>query len=83
MIAAPRVTVVIINWNYGRYIGEAVQSVKQQTYGNLECIIVDNGSTTTALTLSPTLSEDIHNSRCTGSRAISANSADRSSRSIG
>jgi glycosyltransferase involved in cell wall biosynthesis len=44
MIAVPRVSIVIINWNYGRYIAEAIQSVKDQTYENLECIVVDNGS---------------------------------------
>ena len=40
----PRVGIVIINWNYGRYIAEAIQSVKDQTYQNFECIIIDNGS---------------------------------------
>jgi glycosyltransferase involved in cell wall biosynthesis len=44
MIAAPRVSVVIINWNYGRYVAEAIQSVKDQTYKDLDCVIVDNGS---------------------------------------
>jgi glycosyltransferase involved in cell wall biosynthesis len=42
---APKVSVAIINWNYGRFVGEAIQSVKAQTYKNLECIVLDNGST--------------------------------------
>jgi glycosyltransferase involved in cell wall biosynthesis len=41
----PLVSVVIINWNYSRFIGEAIASVKQQDYPNFECLIVDNGST--------------------------------------
>lgn len=41
----PTVSIVIVNYNYGRYITEAVQSVFAQTYANVECIIVDNAST--------------------------------------
>jgi len=33
------------NYNYGRYIGEALDSVWQQTYSNFEVIICDDGST--------------------------------------
>ena len=43
-ITVPRVTVVIINWNYAAFIGQAIQSVKDQTYGNFACVIIDNGS---------------------------------------
>src|SRR5579863_4892344 len=41
----PLVSVVIVNYNYGRYLEEAVASVFGQTYANVECIIVDNAST--------------------------------------
>ena len=41
----PLVSVVIINYNYGRYLEEAVEFVFAQTYSNIECIIVDNAST--------------------------------------
>ena len=41
----PRVSVVVVNYNYGRYLRDAVQSVRRQTYGNIECIVVDNAST--------------------------------------
>jgi len=41
----PVVSVIIVNYNYGRFLDQAVDSVFQQTYPNLECIIVDNAST--------------------------------------
>jgi glycosyltransferase involved in cell wall biosynthesis len=41
----PLVSIVIINLNYGRFIPQAIRSVLAQDYPNLECIIVDNGST--------------------------------------
>jgi glycosyltransferase involved in cell wall biosynthesis len=43
--ALPLVSVVIVNYNYGRFLEDAVESVRGQTYPNVECIIVDNAST--------------------------------------
>lgn len=40
----PRVSVVIINWNYARFVADAIRSVKEQSYQNFECIVIDNGS---------------------------------------
>jgi glycosyltransferase involved in cell wall biosynthesis len=41
----PLVSVIITNYNYGRYLRDAVESVRAQSYPNVECIIVDDAST--------------------------------------
>jgi len=41
----PRVSVVIPCYNYANYLGEALQSVINQTFRELEIIIVNDGST--------------------------------------
>jgi glycosyltransferase involved in cell wall biosynthesis len=43
-VREPLVSVVIINWNYARYVADAIGSVKDQTYRNVECLVIDNGS---------------------------------------
>ena len=47
----PRVSVVVVNYNYGRYLRDAVHSVLQQSYANIECIVVDNASTDDSCTV--------------------------------
>jgi glycosyltransferase involved in cell wall biosynthesis len=44
IVKEPRVSVAIVNWNYQAYVAEAIGSVKQQTYQNFHCVILDNGS---------------------------------------
>jgi glycosyltransferase involved in cell wall biosynthesis len=44
-LSLPWVSVIVINYNYGRFLDAAVNSVFEQTYPNVECIIVDNAST--------------------------------------
>jgi glycosyltransferase involved in cell wall biosynthesis len=41
----PLVSIVIDNYNYGRFVGAAIRSALAQTYGRLEVIVVDDGST--------------------------------------
>ena len=41
----PLVSVVIATYNMGQYINQAVDSILTQTWGNLEVIVVDDGST--------------------------------------
>jgi glycosyltransferase involved in cell wall biosynthesis len=43
--AAPKVSVVIVNYNYAKYLDERIQSFLNQTYQDFELIIIDNGST--------------------------------------
>jgi hypothetical protein len=45
MPAPPLVSVVIVNHNYGRFLAEAWQSVRGQSYPEIECVIVDDAST--------------------------------------
>jgi glycosyltransferase involved in cell wall biosynthesis len=41
----PLVSVLTANYNYARFIGEAIESVQKQTYTNWEMIVCDDGST--------------------------------------
>lgn len=43
--ASPRVSVLMANHNYERYVGSAVRSVLAQTYPSWELLICDDGST--------------------------------------
>jgi glycosyltransferase involved in cell wall biosynthesis len=42
---AALVSILINNYNYERFIGEAIESSLSQTYGNIEILVIDDGST--------------------------------------
>ena len=47
----PFVSVIIVNYNYAAYLEAAVDSVFQQTYDRVECVLLDNGSTDDSATV--------------------------------
>ena len=44
-LQTPLVSIIINNYNYGRFLSEAVNSALSQTYARTEVIVVDDGST--------------------------------------
>lgn len=45
-MSSPKISVVIDNYNYGRYLEQAIRGVLDQDYpGEVECVVSDDGST--------------------------------------
>lgn len=47
----PRVSVIIPNWNGAQHLRECLGSLEQQSFGDFEVVLVDNGSTDDSLSL--------------------------------
>jgi glycosyltransferase involved in cell wall biosynthesis len=41
----PLVSIIVDNFNYGRFLGAAIDSALAQSYSNVEVVVVDDGST--------------------------------------
>ena len=57
---ADLVSIVIPNFNHGKYIGQAIQSVLCQDYPNFEIIVVDDGSTDNSSEVVAQFGEKVH-----------------------
>jgi GT2 family glycosyltransferase len=44
-MSSEQVSVVIVNWNHGRFLGDCLASLLAQTYPRFDVTLVDNGST--------------------------------------
>jgi glycosyltransferase involved in cell wall biosynthesis len=40
----PLVTVIVVSYNHSQYIRENLDSIKNQTYGNIQLIVGDDAS---------------------------------------
>ncbi|NBU73071.1 MAG: glycosyltransferase, partial [Bacteroidetes bacterium] len=56
----PKVSVIITNYNYAQYVAQAINSVLNQTYSNIELIVVNNGSTDNSLEILEEYGNQIH-----------------------
>ncbi len=50
-MVSPKISVIVTNFNYGRYLFECVESIRNQTFKDFELIIVDDASTDGSLGL--------------------------------
>ena len=53
------VTIVVLNYNYEKFVGDAIRSALAQTYASLEVVVVDNGSTDHSLGVIETFSHRV------------------------
>jgi glycosyltransferase involved in cell wall biosynthesis len=44
LVLLPRVNVIVTCFNYGRFVGDALDSIAAQSYQNFDCTIVDDAS---------------------------------------
>ena len=56
----PLISIVITNYNYSNYIGDAIESAINQDFPNKEIIVVDDGSTDDSISVIDRYSNDIN-----------------------
>jgi len=52
---SPKISVIIVNYNGGKWLTRSVQSVVNQSFADFECFIVDNGSEDGSISALPEL----------------------------
>ena len=52
-----KVSVIVPSYNLGMYLGETLKSVKDQSFTDWECIVVDNGSTDNSVSVAQSFAE--------------------------
>ncbi|MCA9860773.1 MAG: glycosyltransferase family 2 protein, partial [Thermomicrobiales bacterium] len=57
---ALRASVLITNYNYGRFVGDAIDSALAQTWPHVQVVVVDDGSTDESRLLLETYGDKIH-----------------------
>ena len=56
----PFVSILINNYNYGRFLGDAIRSALAQSYTNLEIVVVDDGSTDNSVEAAQAFGDRVH-----------------------
>ena len=56
----PLISTVVLNWNGKDYLYPCIRSIKEQTYSNIEIILVDNASTDGSIEFISHLFPDLH-----------------------
>lgn len=51
MLAIPKISIITVTLNAGRYLEKAISSVIEQTYSNIEYIVIDGGSNDSSITI--------------------------------
>jgi len=60
MSDSPLVSIIMPTYNYGHYLEEALRELREQSYSNWECIVVDDGSKDNTREILEILSKEDH-----------------------